>query len=115
MESTALIGSSIRIKGEVSSREPLVIAGHVDGSIEVVGHQLTIVESGNVTATVQADTIVVAGTVTGILNATSKIIVRATACIEGDLSAPSVSLADGATVHGRVETSVRKAKLQLAS
>jgi cytoskeletal protein CcmA (bactofilin family) len=117
MESTALIGPSIRIKGELSAREPLVIAGHVDGSVEVEGHQVTIVESGNVTATVQADTIVVAGTVNGILNAASRIIVRATAVIEGDLSAPSVSLADGATVHGRVETSKRtgKAKLQLAS
>ncbi len=115
MESTALIGSSIRIKGEVSAKEPLVIAGHVDGSVEVEGHQVTIVESGTVNATVQAETIVIAGTVNGILNATTRVIVRATASIDGDVSAPSVSLADGATVHGRIETLKRKVKLQLAS
>lgn len=115
MDVSAHIGPSIRIKGEVSAREPLTIAGQVDGTIAVEGHPLTIVEGGRVTAKLVAHTIVVAGTVNGELNAEARIVVRDTATIEGNLSAPAVSLADGASVQGRVETGTRKAKLQLAS
>ena len=46
MSNTAHIGPTISIKGEVTSEEPLTIAGHVDGSVEVAGHVLTIVEGG---------------------------------------------------------------------
>lgn len=115
MDAAAHIGPSIRIKGEVTAREPLTIAGHVDGSVTVEGHSLTIVPGAQVTATVAADTIVVAGTVKGRLNAGSRIMVRETATIEGDLTAPSVSLADGATVHGRIETREQKPALALVS
>jgi cytoskeletal protein CcmA (bactofilin family) len=115
MDTPALIGASIRIKGEITAREPLTIAGHVDGSVTVEGHALTIVAGGQATANVTADVIVVAGTVNGRLNAGTRIIVRETAVIDGDLTAPSVSLADGATVCGRIETAERKAKLALAS
>lgn len=115
MESVAKIGASIRIKGEVISREPLTIAGHVDGTIDVDGHPLTVEEGGLVAATITADSIFVAGQVNGSLIAAARIVVRNTASVEGDLSAPSISVADGALVHGRVETADRKPALSLAS
>jgi cytoskeletal protein CcmA (bactofilin family) len=116
MSVSANIGPSIRIKGEVTSQEPLTIAGEVDGSISVEGHPLTIAEGAHVNATVSADTIVIAGKVNGLLSADARIVVSNTAHIEGDLAAPAIRLTDGATVHGRIETTAeRKAKLQLAS
>lgn len=115
MESIAKIGASIRIKGEVTSREPLTIAGHVEGTIDADGHAVTVEEGGKVTATITADTIVVAGQVNGSLMAAGHIVVRESAAIEGELSAPSVSVADGALLHGRVETAQRKPALSLAS
>jgi cytoskeletal protein CcmA (bactofilin family) len=116
MTGTAHIGPSIRIKGDITAQEPLTIAGQVDGTIEVTGHALTVTPDGRVHATVTAESVVVAGTVTGHLHAGSRIVVRETATVEGDLTAPAISLADGAQVHGRVETAERVAKvLQLAS
>jgi cytoskeletal protein CcmA (bactofilin family) len=115
METPAHIGPSIRIKGEITAKEPLTIAGHVDGSISAEGHPVTIVEGGTVRATVEAHTIVVSGSVTGHLIADARIVVRESAVIEGDLSAPAISLAAGGTVNGRIETTARAAKLQLAS
>lgn len=116
MDMAAQIGPSIRIKGEITASEPLTIAGSVDGSIEVEGHPLTIAAGGRVSATLIAHTIVVGGSVNGRLNAGARIVVRDTATIEGDLSAPTVSLADGATVQGRVETAERqRPALSLAS
>jgi len=116
MQDTAHIGPTISIKGEVTSAEPLTIAGQVDGSVEVVGHVLTILESGQATASLLANTIVVSGAVHGSLRANEKIVVSETAVIEGDLAAPALSLADGAKVQGRIDTGDRQAKkLNLAS
>jgi cytoskeletal protein CcmA (bactofilin family) len=114
--SSAAIGPTIRITGEVIASEPLLVAGHVDGTIEVSGHGVILSASGRLEGHVTADTVVVEGTVNGRLDAVGRIVVRETATIEGELRAPSVSLADGALVRGRVETSGARAKfISLAS
>ena len=110
MNSTAHIGPTISIKGEVKSEEPLTILGHVDGSVEVVGHPLTIAESGHATAVLLAATIVVSGAVQGSLCAHDRIVVSETAVVQGDLAAPAVRVADGAKVQGRIDTGDRKAQ-----
>jgi cytoskeletal protein CcmA (bactofilin family) len=110
MNGSAHIGPTITVKGEVTAAEPLTIAGQVDGSVEVVGHPLTIVEGGKATATLLAPTIVVSGAVRGSLCANEKIVVSQTAEIDGDLAAPALSLADGAKVQGRIDTGERKAR-----
>ena len=116
MDAVAHIGPSIRIKGEVTADEPLTIAGQVEGTIEVNGHALTVMPDARVHATVVAETIVIGGFMHGSLHAGARIVVRDTANIEGDLSAPAISVADGATVCGRVETTARPGlALQLAS
>ncbi len=116
METAARIGPSIRIKGDVHSGEPLIVAGHIDGTIEVDGHSLTVDPEGSIDATVGAHTIVVSGNARGLFTATARIIVKETAIVDGDVSAPVVSLAAGATVNGRIETAQKsEASLPLAS
>jgi cytoskeletal protein CcmA (bactofilin family) len=108
MNMSAGIGQSIRIKGEVTAREPFLIAGQVEGTIDLDGHTLTIAQEATVNATVSADTVVVQGTIKGAASAATKIAVHPTAKLEGAFSAPSISVADGAVVHGRIETTKRK-------
>jgi cytoskeletal protein CcmA (bactofilin family) len=115
METCAQIGPSIRIKGNVTAQEPLTIAGHVDGSVDVSGHRLTVTEAARLTADVIAHTVVVAGTITGSITADGRIIVEQTAAIDGELSAPSVSVDDGAQLRGRCEIVGKRAELRLAS
>ena len=114
MDVPAHIGASIKLKGDITSSEPLTIAGQVEGSVTVNGHTLTIAAGSRISATVSADAIVVAGHVKGKLNATTRIVLGETASVEGEASAPSVSIVEGATVHGRIETSKKRA-LALAS
>jgi cytoskeletal protein CcmA (bactofilin family) len=109
------IGKSIRIKGEIVAREPFLISGYVDGTIDVDGHTLTVAEGATVAATVTADTIVIQGNVKGELWATTKIVVIATASIEGGISAPAISVSEGAAINARMETTQRKGTLSLAS
>ena len=109
------IGKSIRIKGDVVAREPLLIAGRVEGTIAVDQHTLTIAPDASINAAITAESVVIEGTVEGDLAATSKILVQSTAKVEGECSAPIVSIAEGAIVQGRIETTQRKSKLAVAS
>jgi cytoskeletal protein CcmA (bactofilin family) len=115
MQSGAHIGETIVIKGEMTAGEDVVIAGRVEGSIHVEGHALTVAPGANVVADVRAAEVIVAGHVFGSVTADRRIDVRATADVEGELGAPAIAVADGATVSGRVETTgARGPGLQLA-
>jgi cytoskeletal protein CcmA (bactofilin family) len=111
----ARIGRTIHIKGDVSAEEAMVVEGTVVGSIDLTGHPLTVTENATVEATVVADSVTVSGRVKGSISASARITVQESANIDGDLSAPAVSVQDGATVHGRLEISGRRAGLALAS
>ena len=111
---SAGIGKSIRIKGEIVSREPFQIAGRVEGTIEVDQHTLTIAEGATVDATVTAESVVIHGTVKGDLAAVTRIVIQPTAKVEGEVSAPAISIAEGAQMQGKVETTQRKPKMAVA-
>jgi len=112
---SAGIGQSIRIKGAITAREPFLIAGQVEGTVEVDGHTLTVAESASVAATVTGETVVIQGRLKGELSASTKIVIQPSATIEGGFSAPTISVADGATIHAKLRTTQRGAKLPLAS
>ena len=112
---SAGIGKSIRLKGDVVAREPFLIAGRVEGTIEVDQHTLTIAAEASVIAAITAESMVIEGTVQGDLAAISRIAIQSTAKVEGECSAPIVSIAEGAMVQGKIETTQRKAKLAAAS
>jgi cytoskeletal protein CcmA (bactofilin family) len=115
MNMSAGIGQTIRIKGEVTAREPFLIAGQIEGTVEVDGHTLTVAEGATVAATVSADTVIIHGNVKGDMSAATKIVVQPTAKVGGELSAPTISVTEGAFIQGRIETTRRTAKLAVAS
>lgn len=104
MDRNNAVGSSVVIKGELSAREDVVIAGRVEGTIHVEGHLVVIEPGGHVVADVAAKGIVIAGAVRGSIVAQDRIELRSSARVEGELSAPRVAIAEGANLCGRVET-----------
>jgi cytoskeletal protein CcmA (bactofilin family) len=117
MQTASIIGPSITITGDITADEPLTIAGRVDGTVSIPGHALTIHDAGRVNADVQADAVIVSGHVNGSLVATTRIAIRATAVIDGDLCAPVVKVEEGAELRGRldIEGTKNAAALKLAS
>jgi cytoskeletal protein CcmA (bactofilin family) len=113
MDTVAHIGPSIHIKGEVRAQEPLTIAGHVDGIVDVSGHPLTVKEGAQIDAEVKAHTIVVAGNVNGKLSAEQRIVVQQSATLTGEVSAPSLTVHDGALVQGRLDIAGRRQPVAL--
>jgi len=117
MQSASFIGPSITVTGDITADEPLSIAGRVDGTVSIVGHLLTIDGGGQVSADVHADAVVVSGQLTGSLIATTRIVLRKSAIVDGDLSAPVLSVEDGAQLSGKFDIVGHKdaAALKLAS
>src|SRR5215472_3657457 len=64
-EPTGWLGSSVRIKGDITGTEDLVIDGSVEGKIQLDGRKLTVGRAAKVTADINARDVVVLGYVKG--------------------------------------------------
>jgi len=116
MQERAGIGSSVVIKGELTAHEDVVIAGRVEGSINVSGHNVVVEAGAHVQGDISAAAVVVSGTVAGSVLAEERILVQAGADLQGDVSAPRIAVTDGGIVNGRIETIMAAAKkLKVAS
>jgi cytoskeletal protein CcmA (bactofilin family) len=100
----AWVGKSVAFKGELLSAEDMVLDGQVDGAINVRDHSLTIGPDADIRADIVAKNVIIRGRVKGQIIASEKIHIHETASIEGDVSSPTIVIADGARLEGRLET-----------
>lgn len=99
----AVIGPTIRIKGEVSGEEDLLVQGRIEGKVEVKGRGVTVGKSGKVSADIYARTIRVEGRVRGDLFGDQEVVIEADGDVEGNLVAPSVRLENGSRFKGSID------------
>lgn len=99
----ATLGKSIVIKGELSGREALYIEGSVQGAIFVDGQRLTIGKAGKVDADITAKEVVIMGNVKGSVACEDRLDIRREGTLTGDASMRSLSVEDGAVLHGNFE------------
>jgi len=97
-----VIGSSIVIDGEITGDEDLVIQGTVKGKIQLK-QSLFVEGTGAVEADIQTQNVEVAGQVTGNITATDKVELKANCRVVGDVKAPRILIADGASFKGNVD------------
>ncbi len=97
-----IIGSSIIIDGEISGDEDLVIQGTVKGKISLK-ESLYVEASGVVEADIEVQNVDIAGRVTGNIAATDKVELKADCRVVGDVRAPRILIADGASFKGNVD------------
>lgn len=97
------IGKSIVVKGELSGKEDLTIEGRVEGKVDLSEHVLTIGPHAKLKAQLSAKSIVVIGQVTGNIAASDRINIREEGSVEGDIAAPRVAIAEGATFRGSID------------
>jgi cytoskeletal protein CcmA (bactofilin family) len=102
-DAMANIGKSISIKGDLSGNEDLVIEGKVEGKVELPNNQLTVGANGVVKAEISAKSVVVIGRVAGNVKGSERIEIQATGIVEGDVAAPRLVVAEGATVNGSIQ------------
>ena len=111
VKSTAMaVGASIRIKGDVTGDEDLVIQGYVEGTISLKGHNVTISKSAKVKANIEASQIIIEGELAGDMIGDEKVIIRETGNVLGNIVAPRVTLEDGAMFKGSIEMEPRQVR-----
>ena len=104
----AWIGGSVLVKGDVVATEDLVIDGQVHGTIETSDHALTIGHGASVIADLAAKTITISGSVKGNVMGSAKVELKSTAKVDGDVTAPTFAMEDGAALSGKVDTGAKK-------
>lgn len=106
------IAPELSVRGRVTGREDLFVAGRLEGSVELAGH-LFVEPTGIVEADVVAITVSIEGVLVGDVAARRAIELRAGARVVGKLSAPRVAIEPGAQYRGAIEMAEPEAATQL--
>ena len=101
-----VIPAGAEFEGTLVLPGPARIDGQVRGKV-LAENDVWVGSAGFVGADLSGDRIVVAGTVEGDVVARTSIELHATGCVRGDLTAPSLRLAEGAVVDGACRSGER--------
>lgn len=99
---TTLIAVGATLTGEISGDTDVLIEGTVEGKVHPSA-DVTVGEKGLVRGEIEARRIQVAGKVLGNVHGEESVELLASGSLEGDVSAPSLVIGDGAFFKGRVE------------
>lgn len=100
-----LISASTRIEGDVQFSGGMHLDGTVSGSVkprEGAATRLVIGTSGVVQGSVEAQVVELSGKVLGDIIATNRVVLGATARIEGNLHYGAIEMAAGAQIKGKL-------------
>ena len=100
---SAVIGKSVIVKGQIYSREDLIVDGEVEGNVELQEHRLTVGPNGKLKASVKARELVVLGTIHGDCETSDKIDIRREAKLVGDIKTARIVIEDGAYFKGGID------------
>jgi len=99
----ATIGRTLVIKGEISGSEALYIDGRIEGKISMPESRVTVGRNGRVDASIKAREVVVMGKVTGNIECSDRVDIRAEGSVTGDISTVRISVEDGAALKGGIQ------------
>lgn len=99
----AVIGPRIKIDGDVTGEENLVIEGEVKGSVDLKQYRVDVGPSGRVKADIDAKIVKVDGTVQGDIVATEMATISRTGNVRGNIKSPRMTLEDGAKFKGSID------------
>ena len=109
------LGRSVVINGELSASEDLTLYGHMNGSVKLPDHTLTIGPDADIKAEVAAKAVVVMGALTGNVLASERVEIRATGSVTGDIASPHLAIVDGGCLQGKVDMPQARASQQAGS
>ena len=100
---TARLGSSLYVKGEISGNEDLCIDGTVEGLVQLEERKVTIGATAKLTADIIAGEVIVYGIVKGNVRGKGKIEIKKDGSVNGDLTTAQIIIEDGAYFKGSIE------------
>ena len=98
----AVLGPTLRFKGDLSAEEDFIFQGRIQGSIHHT-QRIIVGTQGVVTGNIHARVVVVDGNVEGDLYGKESVVVHETGRVNGNIFAPRVGISDGAVFNGRID------------
>lgn len=97
------IGKSVKVVGQIYSKEDLFVDGTVEGTLEASEHKLTIGPHGAIQASIKAREVLVLGTIQGNVEAFDRLEIRKDAKLLGDIRTARIVIEDGAYFKGSID------------
>jgi cytoskeletal protein CcmA (bactofilin family) len=97
------LGKTLALEGDFWVDEAVVLLGSVEGTFEC-GDSLTVGVGGSVVGDVNGRTVTIRGTVRGNVRGTESVVVMPGAMVTGDITAPRVTVIEGAQIAGALKT-----------
>ena len=101
--STATVGATLSIKGDITGKGDVFVSGTVEGTIDLSDNDVTVEKTGRVKGSIVARRAQIEGKVVGDIEALGKITISSTGTVRGTVVAPRVEVEDGAKIKGRVD------------
>ena len=107
VSSACVIGPKIKIVGELSGDEDVLLEGQLEGEIRIT-RDLRVGAGGVVKAKVAAQSIIVSGEIVGDCEASGRVELQSTGKLTGNIRAPKIVIAEGAMFRGNSDMSGKK-------
>jgi cytoskeletal protein CcmA (bactofilin family) len=111
--SESILAAGIAIEGKIEGNGNIRVAGRFKGNVNVKG-ELTIEPGASINGEVTADTVFVGGEVRGQIVSTSRVELKESGALIGDLKAGSLTVAAGSKMRGNVEFGWKENELEAA-
>ena len=97
-----MIGSQIKLTGDISGDEDVEIHGRVEGTINLKKN-LVVASGGSVDAKIHAKNVTISGKVKGDVSADERVELLPSGSLEGNVRAPKIVISEGAHFRGSVD------------
>jgi cytoskeletal protein CcmA (bactofilin family) len=99
--SMSVIGSGMRVVGDIESNGVIKVEGIVDGSVRGA-RQLLLGKGGTINGDIHAVDAILGGTVVGTVVASERVEIQGTSSVEGDIHTKSMVVFEGGMINGTV-------------
>lgn len=100
--SASVIGPTLKIKGELSANEDLIIEGEIEGKIAHQDKNLTVGKSGRVKADIHAKMVEIHGQVDGDIRGDDIVKLAKSSEVSGNIHCARIAMEDGARFSGMI-------------
>jgi cytoskeletal protein CcmA (bactofilin family) len=111
--SESVLSAGLTIEGKVEGTGNVRVAGRFKGNVNVKG-EFVIDAGASIEGEVRADTVLVGGEVRGQIVASSRVELKETGTLIGDLKAGSLTVVAGSKMRGKVEFGWKEGEIEAA-
>lgn len=97
------LGPSLKMNGEITGTDNIVVEGVFEGRIRLEGHDVLVESGGRVKADLAVRNVTIRGALEGNIQASGIVLIEANGRMSGDISAARISVMEGAQFKGGVK------------